>query len=67
MPALTCSSWLYPWKPAKDWGVSAASLSEAFSPPAWVDSAAEEVEVAAEIGGDHLSLPGFLLTTRRTT
>jgi hypothetical protein len=47
--------------------VTAASLSEAFSPPDWVDSTVEEVEVAAEMGGHHLSLPGFLLTTRRAT
>jgi hypothetical protein len=48
-------------------GVTGASLSEAFCPPDWMDSTMEEVEVAAEMGGAHLSLPGFLLTTRRAT
>jgi hypothetical protein len=47
--------------------VTAASLSEAFSPPDWMDSTVEEVAVAAEMGGAYPSMPDFLLSTRRAT
>jgi hypothetical protein len=36
-----------------------------FAEPEWVDTEVEEIDVAAEIGGRELSLPGFLLRTVR--
>lgn len=47
------------------WGVTAEFLADAFAPPTWVDSTIASIEVAAQMSGTRLSLPGFLLKTRR--
>ena len=47
------------------WGVTEEFLRAAFPEPAWVGTAVERIEVAAETGGQELSLAGFLLRTVR--
>lgn len=43
------------------WGVTEEYLRACFPPPEWVDTEVDEIEVAAEVGGDELTLRGFLL------
>jgi hypothetical protein len=40
-------------------------LRAGFAEPQWVDTEVEEIDVAAETGGQELLLAGFLLRTRR--
>jgi SAM-dependent methyltransferase len=47
------------------WGVTEEFLRAGFPEPAWVGTAVEEIDVAAELDGQALSLPGFLLRTVR--
>jgi SAM-dependent methyltransferase len=47
------------------WGMTEDSLRAAFAEPEWVDTAVEEIEVAAQVDDQQLSLPGFLLRTVR--
>ena len=47
------------------WGVTEELLRASFPAPEWVDTAVERIDVAAETGGQKLSLPGFLLRTVR--
>ncbi|MGR6318402.1 class I SAM-dependent methyltransferase [Micromonospora soli] len=47
------------------WGVTEEWLRARFAEPVWVDTEIEEIDVAAETGGQELSLPGFLLRTVR--
>jgi SAM-dependent methyltransferase len=47
------------------WGVTEELLRAGFAEPEWVDTEVEEIDVAAEIGGGELFLPGFLLRTVR--
>ena len=47
------------------WGVTETFLRAGFAEPKWVDTQVEEIDVAAEVGGRELSLPGFLLRTVR--
>ena len=49
------------------WGVTAEWLGEVFAPPTWAGTSIDDVEVAAEMGGRQLSLPGFLLSTQRAS
>lgn len=47
------------------WGVTEELLRAGFAEPEWVGTEVEEIQVAAETGGQRLSLPGFLLRTVR--
>ncbi|PSK64007.1 Demethylrebeccamycin-D-glucose O-methyltransferase [Micromonospora sp. MH33] len=47
------------------WGVTEELLRAGFAEPEWVGTAVEEIQVAAETGGQQLALPGFLLRTVR--
>jgi SAM-dependent methyltransferase len=47
------------------WGVTEAFLRGSFREPDWVDTQVEEIDVAAQTGGQELSLPGFLLRAVR--
>ena len=47
------------------WGLTDEFLRAGFAEPEWVDTEVEEIDVAAEIGGRKLFLPGFLLRTVR--
>lgn len=47
------------------WGVTEEFLRACFPEPQWVDTAVEEIDIAAETGGRKLLLPGFLLRTVR--
>lgn len=47
------------------WGVSEEFLRAAFAGPHWAGTRIEEIIVAAETGGDQLSLAGLLLRTVR--
>jgi SAM-dependent methyltransferase len=47
------------------WGVTEELLRAGFAEPQWVDTEVEEIDVAAETGGQELLLAGFLLRTRR--
>jgi SAM-dependent methyltransferase len=47
------------------WGVTDELLRAVFAEPAWVDTAVEKIDVAAEVDGRELVLPGFLLRTVR--
>jgi SAM-dependent methyltransferase len=47
------------------WGVTEEFLRAGFAEPQWVDTEVGEIDVAAEIGGRELHLPGFLLRTVR--
>lgn len=49
------------------WGVTERFLRAGFAEPKWVDSQVKEIDVAAEVGGGELSLPGFLLRTVRAS
>lgn len=52
-------------EPGQGWGVTEEMLRAGFAEPAWVDTAIEGIDVAAETGGQKLVLPGFLLRTVR--
>lgn len=47
------------------WGVTEEFLRAGFAEPEWVDTEVAETDVAAEVDGRPLSLPGFLLRTVR--
>jgi SAM-dependent methyltransferase len=47
------------------WGVTEELLRAGFAEPHWVDTQIERVDVAAEVDGRDLLLPGFLLRTLR--
>ncbi|MFE9693216.1 class I SAM-dependent methyltransferase [Micromonospora sp. NPDC005806] len=47
------------------WGVTEELLRAGFAEPEWVDTEVEEIDVAAEMDGRELTLPGFLLSTVR--
>jgi len=47
------------------WGVTEEYLRAAFPEPQWVGTQVDEIEVAAQTGGQKLSLAGFLLRTVR--
>lgn len=47
------------------WGVTEEFLRAGFAEPDWGDTQIEEIDVAAEIDGRELLLPGFLLRTVR--
>ncbi|MFU8850587.1 methyltransferase domain-containing protein [Micromonospora sp. SL1-18] len=47
------------------WGVTEEFLRAGFPEPEWVDTAIEEIDVAAAWGGQEFCLPGFLLRTVR--
>lgn len=47
------------------WGVTEEFLRAGFPEPQWVDTEVEEIDVAAETGGQEFALPGFLLRTVR--
>ena len=47
------------------WGVTEELLRAFFPEPTWVDTEVEEIEVAAELGGQAFFLQGFLLRTVR--
>ncbi|MEU5938807.1 class I SAM-dependent methyltransferase [Micromonospora sp. NPDC047548] len=47
------------------WGVTEELLRAGFAEPQWVDTEIDEIDVAAETGGQQLALPGFLLRTVR--
>lgn len=49
------------------WGVTEKFLRAGFAEPKWVDTQVDEIDVAAEVGGRELSLPGFLLRTVRAS
>lgn len=49
------------------WGLTEEYLRASFAGPVWTDTSVERIEVAAETGGQRLSLPGFLLHTVRAT
>jgi 2-polyprenyl-3-methyl-5-hydroxy-6-metoxy-1,4-benzoquinol methylase len=47
------------------WGLTEQFLREAFAEPHWTGTSIEEIEVAAEVDGEPLSLDGFLLRAKR--
>jgi SAM-dependent methyltransferase len=47
------------------WGLTEGFLRARFSEPTWVETTVEAIDVAAEVGGDRLTLAGFLLRTVR--
>ena len=47
------------------WGVTEEYLRASFPAPRWVDTQVQDIDVAAETGGQKLSLRGFLLRTVR--
>ena len=47
------------------WGVTEEFLRAAFNEPDWYDTRVEPIDVAAEWGGQQLSLAGYLLRTVR--
>jgi SAM-dependent methyltransferase len=49
------------------WDLTEELLRAGFAEPVWVDTQVEEIDVAAEVGGRELSLPGFLLRTVRAS
>jgi len=49
----------------QSWGVTEEFLRAAFGEPEWADTDIERIDVAAETGGQKLTLPGFLLRTLR--
>ena len=49
------------------WGVTEEYLRACFPEPDWVGTAVEEIDVAADAGGQRLSLAGFLLRTIRAS
>ena len=53
------------WHEITGWGLTDEFLRAGFAEPEWVDTEVEEIDVAAEIGGRKLFLPGFLLRTVR--
>ena len=55
------------WTAGHGWGVTEELLRAGFAEPEWVDTEVGEIEVAAETGGQELSLPGFLLRTIRAS
>jgi SAM-dependent methyltransferase len=52
-------------KDGHGWGVTEEFLRAAFGEPEWVDTRVDEIDVAAEVDGEALSLPGFLIRTVR--
>lgn len=52
-------------EPGQGWGVTEEMLRAAFAEPEWIDTAIEGIDVAAEMAGQALTLPGFLLRTVR--
>lgn len=48
------------------WGVTEEFLRASFAEPVWVDTTIDAIDVAAEMGGEELTLPGFLLRTVRS-
>jgi SAM-dependent methyltransferase len=54
-------------EPGQGWGVTEELLRAWFAEPAWVDTVVEKIDVAAEVAGRELSLPGFLLRTVRAS
>jgi SAM-dependent methyltransferase len=48
------------------WRLTADALRASFTGPFWAGTRTEDIDVAAEVDGEPLSLPGFLLRTRRT-
>jgi SAM-dependent methyltransferase len=53
------------WEAAQGWGVTEEYLRACFSGPEWVDTRIDQIDVAAETGGEALTLAGFLLRTVR--
>jgi SAM-dependent methyltransferase len=49
------------------WGLTDEFLRASFAAPAWTGTRTEPITVAAEMGGEQLELPGFLLRTHRAT
>lgn len=49
------------------WGLTEEFLRASFAEPLWTGTRVERITVAAETGGERLSLPGFLLRTVRAT
>ena len=49
------------------WGVTEGLLRSAFAPPSWRDTEVRPIAVAAEVDGEGLTLPGFLLRTVRAS
>jgi SAM-dependent methyltransferase len=49
------------------WGVTEELLRAGFAEPQWVGTQIETIDVAAEVGGQQLTLPGFLLRTVRAS
>jgi SAM-dependent methyltransferase len=47
------------------WGVTEGFLRSCFREPEWVGTEVAKIDVAAEMGGQELVLPGFLLRTVR--
>jgi SAM-dependent methyltransferase len=50
---------------SEGWGLTEEFLRAAFREPQWVDTEVEGIEVAAEPGGQELSLAGYVLRTIR--
>ena len=48
------------------WGLTEEFLRASFAEPVWVDTMVDSIDVAAEVGGEELTLPGFLLRTVRS-
>jgi hypothetical protein len=53
------------WEAGQGWGVTEEFLRAGFAEPQWVDTEVGKIDVAADIGGRELGLPGFLLRTVR--
>lgn len=49
------------------WGVTEEFLRASFPPPHWLAPEITKIDVAAEMGGEALVLPGFLLRTVRAS
>jgi SAM-dependent methyltransferase len=49
------------------WGVTEELLRAGFAEPDWVDTEIGKADVVAEVGGQELLLPGFLLRTVRAS
>jgi len=51
---------------SQGWGVTEEFLRACFPAPVWVDTGIEDIDVAAEVEGQELTLAGFLLRTVRS-
>ncbi|KUL30849.1 class I SAM-dependent methyltransferase [Actinoplanes awajinensis] len=49
-----------------DWGVTRELLTAWFAAPTWTNNSIKDVDVLATVGGERLTMPGFLLRTSRS-